>query len=135
MPKTLALSAVQRQTAASRSARPWRREQHGCTGGEPTVTLTKPSTSAQTPNLRVSCGHLPEGDGEGVGFGFGLGEGQEPQALTREKKRTLRAKKRASNAVLFEAILPNVQVIVWRIWSEGRGFYSALRAQLGCIIM
>ncbi|TYG58385.1 hypothetical protein ES288_D08G218000v1 [Gossypium darwinii] len=106
MPKTLALIAVQRQTAASRSARPWRREQHGCTGGEPIVTLTKPSTFAHTPNLRASLGHLPfaEGDGNGVGFGLGFGEGQESQALTREKKRMLSAKKRASDADLFEAV-------------------------------
>ncbi|KAL4326151.1 hypothetical protein GQ457_11G022810 [Hibiscus cannabinus] len=104
MPKTLALIAVQRQAAASRSARPWRREQHGRTGGEPMVALTKPSTWAHTPSLRASLGHLPAGDGEGVGFGFGLGEGQEPQALTRQKKRMLTAKKRASDADVFEAI-------------------------------
>ncbi|GMJ15067.1 hypothetical protein HRI_005175900 [Hibiscus trionum] len=110
-PKTLALSAVQRQTAASRSARPWIREQHGCTGGEPTTTLTKLSTLAHTPSLRASLGHLPRADGVGVGFGFGLGlglglvEGQELQALPREKKRMLSAKKRAMEADLFEAIL------------------------------
>ena len=71
------------------------------------VTLSKPpSRSAHTPNLRASLGHLPppDGDGEGVGFGFGLGEGQESQALTREKKRMLSAKKRASDADFFEAI-------------------------------
>lgn len=77
------------------------------------VTLSKPrSKSAHTPSLRASLGHLPEEDGEGVGFGFGLGlglglglgEGQEPQALTREKKRMLSAKRRASDAVLFEPI-------------------------------
>ncbi|KAK8710648.1 hypothetical protein V6N13_145962 [Hibiscus sabdariffa] len=72
-PKTLALSAVQRQTAASRSARPWMREQHGCTGGEPTTTLTKLSTLAHTPNLRASLGHLPRADGVGVGLGSALG--------------------------------------------------------------
>ena len=73
------------------------------------VRLSKPpSRLAHTPNLRASLGHLPppDGDGEGVGFGlgFGLGERQEPQALTREKKRMLSAKKRASDADLFEAI-------------------------------
>ncbi|KAK8587360.1 hypothetical protein V6N13_086348 [Hibiscus sabdariffa] len=108
-PKTLALSAVQRQTAASRSARPWMREQHGCTGGEPTTTLTMFSTLAHTPNLRASLGHLPRIDGVGVGLGFGLGlglvEGQELQALPREKKRMLSAKKRAMEADRFEAIL------------------------------
>ncbi|KAK9040460.1 hypothetical protein V6N11_015617 [Hibiscus sabdariffa] len=106
----LALMAVQRQTAASRSTRPWRREQHGCTGGEPTVALTKFSTLAHTPNLRASLGHLPRADGEGVGFGLGLGlglrlvEGHELQALPREKKRMLSAKKKAMEADLFEAI-------------------------------
>ncbi|KAL4354457.1 hypothetical protein GQ457_06G033140 [Hibiscus cannabinus] len=103
MPSMLALMAVQRQTAASRSTRPWRREQHGCTGGEPTVALTKFSTLAHTPNLRASLGHLPRADGEGVGFG--LVEGHELQALPREKKRMLSAKKRAMEADLFEAIL------------------------------
>ncbi|KAA3475848.1 transmembrane protein [Gossypium australe] len=71
MPKTLALIAVQRQTAASRSTRPSRREQHGITGGEPMTGLTKPSTLAHTPNLRASLGHLPCEDGVlGLGFGF-----------------------------------------------------------------
>ncbi|KAL4362027.1 hypothetical protein GQ457_04G037370 [Hibiscus cannabinus] len=108
IPKMLALIAVQRQAAASRSTRPWRSEQHGITGGEPTVTLTKLSTFAHTPNLRASLGHLPRADGVGVGvgFGFGLGlvEGQELQALPREKKRMLSAKKRAMEADIFEAI-------------------------------
>ncbi|KAK8478573.1 hypothetical protein V6N13_070473 [Hibiscus sabdariffa] len=110
-PKTLALSAVQRQAAASRSTRPWRSEQHGITGDEPTTTLTKLSTFAHTPNLRASLGHLPRADGVGVGvgfgfgFGFGLVEGQELQALPREKKRMLSAKKRAMEADLLDAIL------------------------------
>ncbi|KAK5782784.1 hypothetical protein PVK06_037289 [Gossypium arboreum] len=108
MPKMLALIAVQRQAAASRSTRPLRREQHGITGGEPTVTLTKLSTLAHTPNLRASLGHLPRADGVGVGVGLGLEpeEEQDPQlALTREKKRMLRAKRRAMEADLFESIL------------------------------
>ncbi|KAI9174967.1 hypothetical protein LWI28_025444 [Acer negundo] len=112
IPKMLALMAVQRQTAASRSRRPWMTLQHGVTGGEPMVTFSKePSTSAHTPNLRASLGQEAE-DGVGVGFGFGfgfgfgvgLGEGQDPQALTRVKKRMLTAKKRASDAELFEPI-------------------------------
>ncbi|KAA3475846.1 transmembrane protein [Gossypium australe] len=108
MPKMLALIAVQRQAAASRSTRPLRREQHGITGGEPTVTLTKLSTLAHTPNLRASLGHLPRADGVGVGVGLGLEpeEEQDPQlALTREKKRMLSAKRRAMEADLFESIL------------------------------
>ncbi|XP_039011842.1 3-oxoacyl-[acyl-carrier-protein] synthase 3 A, chloroplastic-like [Hibiscus syriacus] len=50
----LALIAVQRQTAILRSTRPWRREQHGCTAGDPMVALTKLSTLAHTPSLRAS---------------------------------------------------------------------------------
>lgn len=91
------------------------------------VTLSKePSTLAHTPSLRASLGQVPEpeglGLGLGLGFGFGLGlglgfgfgfglglglglgEGQELQALTRAKKRMLDAKKRASDAELFEPI-------------------------------
>ncbi|KAL4352078.1 hypothetical protein GQ457_06G037720 [Hibiscus cannabinus] len=126
MPKMLALMAVQRQTAASRSTRPWRREQHGCTGGEPTVALTKLSTLAHTPNLRASLGHLPRADGVGVGvgFGFGLGfglglglgfglvGGQGVEALPREKKRMLSKKKRAMGADVFEAIFDILETLV-----------------------
>ncbi|KAK8687536.1 hypothetical protein V6N13_086344 [Hibiscus sabdariffa] len=120
----LALMAVQRQTAASRSTRPWRREQHGCTGGEPIVALTKLSTLAHTPNLRASLGHLPRADGVGVGFGFGLGFGlglglglglvgeQGVEALPREKKRMLSMKKRAMGAELFEAIFDFLETLV-----------------------
>ncbi|GAA0167750.1 hypothetical protein LIER_22613 [Lithospermum erythrorhizon] len=75
MPKTLALMAVQRQTAASRSARPPRRVQHGVFDCEPTTTLTKPpNKSAHTPSFNASFGHVGfEGDvGEGV---VGVGDG------------------------------------------------------------
>ena len=89
--------------------------QQGFTGGLPTVTLSnEPSKSAHTPNLSASLGHFPPGGlgvgvgggfGFGFGFGFGLGDGQPPpQAVTREKKRRLSARKRASDAVLLEAI-------------------------------
>ncbi|KAL5728181.1 hypothetical protein ACHQM5_001294 [Ranunculus cassubicifolius] len=104
----LALRAVQRHTAASRSARPWIRVQQGATGGEPTITLTNPSTFAHTPSLSVSLGQTPfEGLGVGVGFGCGFGCGfgigptgvvQVLQALTKVKKRMLSDKNRASDA-------------------------------------
>ncbi|KAA3475845.1 transmembrane protein [Gossypium australe] len=104
MPKTLALIAVQRHIAASMSIRPSRREQHGDTWGEPTVTLTKPSTLAHTPNLRKSIGQLPCADGVEVRL-----EPEEEQdgqvALTREKKRMMSAKRRVMEADRFEAIL------------------------------
>uniref|UniRef100_J3LJ09 Uncharacterized protein n=1 Tax=Oryza brachyantha TaxID=4533 RepID=J3LJ09_ORYBR len=58
MPRTLARSAVQRQTAASRSARPWMRVQHGCRGGVPSCTFISPfSTFAHTPSFSASIGH------------------------------------------------------------------------------
>ncbi|KAL3829873.1 hypothetical protein ACJIZ3_018675 [Penstemon smallii] len=87
MPKTLALMAVQRQTAASRSARPPMSEQHaaGFFGGLPTTTFTKSfSKLAHTPNFRVSLGHLPPlGPGLGPLLGGvpvpgGLGTGPGP---------------------------------------------------------
>lgn len=75
IPKTLALIAVQRHTAASRSARPWIRVQHGVFGGVPTTRWTRSlSNLAQTPNLRVSFGQLALGGSKGVG-GFGEGVG------------------------------------------------------------
>jgi len=125
IPRMLALSAVQRQAAASRSASPWMRVQHGSTGGLPRVTFSRPlSTLAQTPSLRASLGHLAIaglglgcgvglglglgfGLGEGLGLCFGLGEGQPqlPQADIVVKKRKLRIKKRAKDFVVLEAIV------------------------------
>lgn len=104
MPNTLALMAVQRQTAASRSAKPSMRVQHGVLGGVPTTRCTKSlSKSAQTPSFRVSLGHLPfeglwwwagvEGFG-GVGVDVG-GHGTLLE-LTNVKKRMLRRRKMAT---------------------------------------
>nr|KAJ0197313.1 hypothetical protein LSAT_V11C700361580 [Lactuca sativa] len=60
--------AVQRQTAASRSARPERREQHGVSDGFPmTIGRRLLSKLAHTPNLRVSVGQVALGGLEGVG--------------------------------------------------------------------
>ena len=69
-----------------------------------------PSKSAQIPSFRASLGHLPweglgVGFGFGFGFGFGLGLGQVPHPLTRAKKRRLTERKRASEAVLLEAMI------------------------------
>jgi hypothetical protein len=108
IPKILALSAVQRQTAASKSTRFSIRLQHGSTGGFPSVTFNKPlSTLAQTPNFKASVGHLPPsfegggghgfGVGFGFGFGFGLGPGQVLHALTTVKNRMLNRRNRASD--------------------------------------
>ena len=51
MPRTLMSSAVQRQTAASRSAKPAMSEQHGGTGGGgfPNVKSIALSTLVQAP--------------------------------------------------------------------------------------
>lgn len=89
MPNTLALMAVQRQTAASRSTRPLMRLQQGFVGGLPMTTLSNPSKSAQTPSFKVSIGHVPQEGGV--------------VADDNEKKRMLNEKKRASDAL--EAIL------------------------------
>ncbi len=106
MPRMLALRAVQRQTAASRSTRPSRREQQGFTGGLPKVTLRSDlSTSAHTPSFRASLGQDPL---DGVGVGVGLGEGQPPQAEVTVKKTRLKTRNRATRAEVFEAIGPNL---------------------------
>lgn len=69
MPRTLALMAVQRHAATSRSTRSLIRLQHGRVGGDPNLTLTKFNTLAHTPNLSASIGHAPfwQGtDGSGI---------------------------------------------------------------------
>jgi hypothetical protein len=73
MPRMLALTAVQRQTAASRSTSPSSSEQHGSYGGEPTLAFTRPSTLAHTPSFSAFLGHDPwPWWPPGVG-GFGAG--------------------------------------------------------------
>ncbi|CAI9293482.1 unnamed protein product [Lactuca saligna] len=66
--------AVQRQTAASRSAMPERREQHGVSDGLPmTMGRRLLRTLPHTPNLRVSIGQVALGGVEGVGGFEGVG--------------------------------------------------------------
>lgn len=99
IPRTFALIAVQRQTAASRSTSPSMRVQQGSLGGVPIVTLRRPlSKSAQMPSFKASLGQVP--DGLAVGLG-GV------HALDREKRRRLSERKRASIAVLLADILSN----------------------------
>lgn len=110
MPKMLALIAEQRQRAASTLASPERRLQQGVTGGEPITAFTNPRTSAHTPSLRVSMGHIAvseEGGGghEGFGFGLGLGLGQVPHPETMENKMRLRQRKRATLCLEAIAVL------------------------------
>jgi len=54
----LVLSAVHRQTAASKSAKPLMSEQHSWLGGVPMTSLTRPNQLPHTPNLSVSLGHF-----------------------------------------------------------------------------
>ena len=107
MPRMLALMAVQRQMAASRSRRPSSKAQQGVSGGVPITTPTSPlSTLAQIPSFRASMGQLPELGlaGVGVGVGFDLGWGQVSQPLTRANKTRLMERKRAADEVLLESI-------------------------------
>lgn len=97
MPRMLALSAVQRQTAASRSTKPSMRLQHGLTGGAPNVTFNKLSALTQTPSFIVSFGHVWMAGGVGEG-GLGLYDpGGQPEraASVIVKKMMFKAKKMA----------------------------------------
>ena len=103
-PSTLALRTVQRQTAASKSAKPLIREQQGSLGGFPRSNVIKPfSTLTQTPSLRASIGHLPTGGGFGI-VGMGVGTQVWPQPLTMEKRSTLKARSRAAEAPVLDAM-------------------------------
>lgn len=59
--------AVQRHSAASRSANPSSNAQHLLEGGDPSEMLTSPRRSAQTPSFNVSFG---QDDGGGADFGL-----------------------------------------------------------------
>jgi hypothetical protein len=77
-PSALALMAVQRQSAASRSATPCSSGQHFSLGLAPTTACTSPlSASTHASSFSVLSGHLPVGDGDGVygGAGFGVDGG------------------------------------------------------------
>ncbi|XP_039164915.1 uncharacterized protein LOC120291506 [Eucalyptus grandis] len=67
IPSTLALMAVHRQRATSKSAKPSSNAQHGLDGGVPTTTLTTPPRrSTHAPSFSVSLGHAAGGgDGDG----------------------------------------------------------------------
>ena len=69
MPKTLALMAVQRQTAASRSTRPSMRLQQGVVGGLPILSFNKFNRFAHAPSFRASFGHLVGSDDGTAGDG------------------------------------------------------------------
>ena len=112
VPQMLALRAVQRQTAASKPTRPWKKEQQGVLG-TPIEKLALPSSIFEhTPSLSVSRGH-PAGLGlagvggfgvGGLGFG-GLGKGQSKSPDTFAIKRMLSVmRKRAREDQVLGAI-------------------------------
>ncbi|URD96427.1 hypothetical protein MUK42_28977 [Musa troglodytarum] len=106
MPRMLALMAVQRHTATSRSTSPSMRLQQGSLGGCATVALTRPlRTLAQAASLSVSRGHLasPPGlGGTGLGVGVGLEHGL---GFGVDGKRRLRVRKTAREAENLEAMV------------------------------
>ena len=113
MPRTLALIAVQRQTAASRSTRPWMRLQQGVFGGVPTTRCTKSFNKlAHTPSLRVSLGQVAGllvgrlgCECCGVCFGVFNGGGQATLVeVNIVKKRRLRESRKAMVALALGAI-------------------------------
>ena len=102
IPSTLALMAVQRQRAASKSAKPESKAQHLLEGGVPTIMLTSPRRSAHTPSFNVSLGQDAgfAGGGHATGGGLGL---HELQALVNvEWKRREKTIRRAQ--IFLEAI-------------------------------
>lgn len=96
IPKTLALMAVQRQTATSKSTKPSSNAQHLLDAGDPTTTLTKPRTSAQTPSFKASLGQKGFAGGP---LGGGIFGSHVPQALERV---TVEMRKRMKMQVVVE---------------------------------
>lgn len=101
MPRTLALMAVQRHSATSRSTRPDSKVQQGWLGGVPITAPAAPfSRLAQTPSFRASLGQdflATEGVGVGLGLGLGLGCSQVLHALVTAKRRRLTARNMAAD--------------------------------------
>ncbi|KAL3818205.1 hypothetical protein ACJIZ3_004110 [Penstemon smallii] len=98
MPKILALRAVQRQMAASRSAKPSMRVQHGVLGGVPMLILRRPlSKSAHTPSFRVSLGH-------DLLLGFGLG-GVHAQTMVNNKMLIKKNNASGDDVLVLDAIV------------------------------
>ena len=142
MPRTLALIAVQRQTAASRSTRPWMRLQQGVFGGVPTTRCTKSFNKlAHTPSLRVSLGQVAGllvgrlgCECCGVCFGVFNGGGQATLVeVTIVKKRRLRESRKAMGAIALGAIFRHTCQgymfiikdgfgVVVEVWWNGLGF-------------
>lgn len=101
--------AVQRQTAASKLASPFSREQHGVPeGGFPMTAWTNPSTSAQTPSLSVSIEQwFLEGVGGVTGGAGGLGQPQ--HALQKGDRVTRERMKMAAMSLVFAMRVCNLK--------------------------
>lgn len=126
MPKMLALMAVQRHKAASRSARPSRRAQHGVTGGVPTTRCTKSfNKSTHTPSFRVSLGQLALGGGGLCGPGV---QGT-LFALAKAKKTILRVRRRPMLVEHLEAIFEHTSATV--VVSKVSSFVCVLSSEYG----
>lgn len=104
MPNILALMAVQRHTAASRSTKPSRTLQQGNFGGWPILSLIKFRTFAHTPSLSASWGQEPE-EGDGLGEGLGLPGGGGHEVEETKEKRRFTERRRAVIAKALLAIL------------------------------
>ena len=113
MPRTLALMAVQRQTAASRSASPLSRGQQSSLAGTPRLSFSRFSTLAHAFSFSVLIeqGPLPPPVVGGVGTGMtgggmaigGVGTGMagvlpqyDPQPCAAAMRTRFRARKRAT---------------------------------------
>lgn len=90
IPKTLALMAVQRQAATSKSTKPSSSAQHLLDVGVPTTTLTRPRTSAQTPNFNVSLGQKGYAGGPLGGIGVGMHEPQASEYVTVKMRKKMK---------------------------------------------
>ncbi|KAL3849089.1 hypothetical protein ACJIZ3_010971 [Penstemon smallii] len=113
MPNTLALIAVHRHTAASRSTKFPISEQHGVVGGVPITSCTKSFNKlAHTPNFKVSIEHVAGGRGKEV-------------ELAIVKNIMLRRRKRTAREAIFSKDLngcicevKEMLVGVIKLWSE-----------------
>ena len=102
IPNTLALMAVQRQAATSKSTKPSSNVQHLLDSWEPITTFTNPKTSAHTPSFKVSLGQEgfaggPLGGGH-LGGGIGFVGLHVPQASENETLQMMRKKMKIPHA-------------------------------------
>lgn len=120
--------AVQRQAAASRSARPWMRLQQGLFGGVPTTRCTKSFNKlAHTPNLRVSLGQVAGGWWCLWPFEGG-GQGTYVELTTAKKRRLRESSRRALEAIALKTVhqilnLMGCECEWWRNDEVSQGFY------------